>query len=350
MPIMNIKGAAQLFFLTSLVVITSCAPSASPVSANDEQNLQTLNSIETFDELSLLDPTLLKNQIRELSSEDDDEFDAENAIELFSHKNKILVVGDSWAVFPCLYGSMGKMIREQNADLVSDSRCLRTSKLGVRASEWMGSKQDLRVIKFLKNTPRIKYMYLSLGGNDLMGTWTKDFTVAQEQKLFAEINKTVQEIIKKYLDVSPNLKIILSGYDIPHFRPNHTLGLYKTIFSRMGSPIDQKINKALVDFTKYAAQVGNGKNIFYINHIGLAQHYDGVPEDKFPARQTLNPDLISPFNNPAAVGGNINIHSSEDSMINWLYLISDAFHLNHRNYLNVMNHTYRNVLTNIITN
>ena len=341
----------KIFLISTLLIISGCSAEKKAMPAEVTKASQTvlLNSVSTFDQLSLLDDTLLKNQIQEMNSSDEDIL-AEDPENTNNKIDRILIVGDSWAVFPCLFGSMKKMIRHQNINLVNDSRCLKTSKLGIKADEWVGSRQDRRTLKMLKNSPQIKYIYLSLGGNDMMGNWTKDYTTADEIALFEKTSKTIQKIMTNYLNIRSDLKIILSGYDFPHFKTKHTLGLYKTIYDRMGRPSDLRINDTLVRFMQHLSKVENKKNIFFINHIGIAQYYDGVPEDSFPQKSTLHPDLISSFNDSASVGGEVNLHSSDDSMINWFYLANDAFHLSQKNYLNVMNHTYRNILSNIITN
>ncbi len=317
---------------------------------SDEQKVQKLNSVETFSDLSDLEDenSVIMSQIRQIEESNDPQLDQEDKIEIKSNRDKILIVGDSWGSFPCLYNSMGKMIKDVEAKITEDNRCLRTTKLGVEASEWIGSKQDQRVIKFLKNTPRLKYIYLSLGGNDLMGRWNKDFTPQQELELYTLTFNTVQKIMKNYIAIRPDIKIILSGYDFPHFKPNHKIGLYRKIFEKMGSPSDLRINRALAGFSRFMVPIADQKNIFYIHHLGLSQYYDGVPEKNYPAGLTLSPDQISPWSDPSIVGGDINFPSSETSMINWLYIAHDAFHLNTRNYRNIMRHTYDNVLSRII--
>ncbi len=335
---------ARAALLSFFALQFGCSPQT------DAQKTEQLNHVDTYSEFGGLidEDSIAMDKIQEMEESDDPKLDLEDKVEILSNKDKILIVGDSWATFPCLYNSMGKMIDEVNAKITEDNRCLRTTKLGVEASDWIGSKQDLRVIKFLKKTSRIKYLYLSLGGNDLMGNWNKNFTPQQELKLFADTFDVVQKIINNYLEIRPDIKIVLSGYDFPDFKPNHKIGLYKKIFERMLSPSELRINRALVGFTRFMLPIANGKNIFYIHHLGLSQYYDGVPEKNFPARTTLAPDQISPWNDPSVVGGNVNFPSSDKSMINWLFLVRDAFHLNNRMYKNLMIHTYDNTLSHII--
>jgi hypothetical protein len=337
----QIARAAIFIFITFQF---GCSPQT------DEQKIEQLNNVDMYSEFRGLvdEDSIAMDKIQEMEESDNPQLDMEDKVEILSNKDKILIVGDSWATFPCLYNSMGKMIDDVNAKITEDNRCLRTTKLGVEAAQWIGSKQDLRVIRFLKNTPRIKYLYLSLGGNDLMGNWNKSFTPEQELKLFADTFNTVQKIMNNYLSIRPDIKIVLSGYDFPNFKPNHKIGLYKKIYEKMGSPTELRINRALVGFTQFMVPIANKKNTFYVHHLGLSQYYDGVPEKNLPARATLSPDEISPWNDPSIVGGNINFQSSDKSMINWLFLVRDAFHLNTRMYKNLMIHTYYNSLSHII--
>lgn len=304
---------------------------------------------ETYNFSELVDENYVSTeQIEQVQESDDVSYDIEDHTELFSKKDKILIVGDSWATFPCVYNSMGKMIRDVDADIKEDNRCLRTTKLGITGAEWIGSKWDLKTIKFLKETPRLKYLYLSLGGNDLMAVWTKHFTAEQELAVYKKTAATVQKIMERYLAVRPDLKIILSGYDYPHFTPNHKIGLYKKIFERMGSPSPDRINPTLAGLCRYMSGLGNGKNIFYVQHMGLSQFYDGVPENGLEAGRTLSPAQISTWTNPSIVGGDMRYPSSKNSMIHWLFLVRDAFHLNTRMYRKVLHHTYFNTLSHVI--
>ena len=304
---------------------------------------------DTYDFSELVDENYISTEhIEQVQDSDDASYDIEDHTELFSKKDKILIVGDSWASFPCVYNSMGKMIRDVDADFKEDNRCLRTTKLGITAADWIGSKWDLKTLKFLKETPRLKYLYFSLGGNDLMAVWHKDFTAQQEAAAYEKTLQTVKKVINRYLAVRPDLKIIVSGYDYPHFTPNHKIGLYKKIFERMGSPPPERINPTLAGLCKHMSRLANGKNVFYVQHMGLSQYYDGVPERGLEAGKTLSPDKISPWHNPSIVGGDMRYPSSSKSMINWLFIIRDAFHLNTRMYRKVLHHTYFNVLRHVV--
>lgn len=323
-------------------------------SASSDENQQSsenklANVVSYSDITELIDESAVSSQkIQTMQDSDDPNLDIEDQVEVMSKRDKILIVGDSWATFSCVYNALGRALSEVKASISEDNRCLRTSKLGIEAREWIGSKQDKRVIKYLQKTPRLKYLYLSLGGNDMMATWHKDFTLEQEDQMMQKTFADVRKIANRYLAVRPDIKIILSGYDFPHFTPDHVIPLYKEIYERMGKPDHVRLNTALTKFSQDMVSLADGKNIFYIHHLGLSQYYDGVPENNFPAGLTLPPEQISTWHDPAKVGGDVHYQTSEKSMINWMYLARDAFHLGSRMYKNVMLHTYHNLLVHVI--
>lgn len=261
---------------------------------------------------------------------------------------KILIAGDSWAFFTCILNSMGNMIKEKQAPLVEDNRCLRTSKIGITAAEWLESKAHQRVIKYLKSSPNIKYLYLSLGGNDMLREWTQEFTPQEELELFERTSQNLQQTMDSYLTVRPDIKIILAGYDFPNFTFKFTLPLYRKIYKRMLSPSPEVLNSALIRYTQYFSRLNNGKNIFFIHSMGLAQYYYGVPEKGLKPGETTPPEQISTMENPGAVGGVINLQTSRKSMFDWLYILRDAFHLNCNMYKKVMHHAYDNLIVHLL--
>ena len=263
-------------------------------------------------------------------------------------KHRIIIVGDSWAVFPCDMHSLDKVIAQNHSKIHNDERCKSTSRLGIEAGEWLGSIEDKVLTDILKSDQRIKYMYLSLGGNDLLSQWTSDMTAAEEQQLTDKIMLTLQKIMDKYIAISPDLKIVLSGYDYPHFKQNHPIPLYKRIYKKMGEPGAYRINTALADFSRRLVQVVDYKNKYFIHHLGLAHYYDGVGPTVLGLPTTNAPDQISTFDHPEMIGGDLYSKSREQSMMLWLRMFYDAFHLNEQNYYNVMLHTYDNLLVNII--
>ncbi len=332
------------FVLFSSLFILGCGQEAQTQSISSADSAK-FNSVESYQDLLALDSS--GSLIKKMES-DDARLDIEDSEEIKSGKNKILIVGDSWATFPCFYGSLRKALNKADAKIINDSRCLRTSKLGAQAKEWRTLVQHQRTLAFIKANSRIKFIYLTLGGNDLMAEWNKDYTVEQEKKLFEKTFSNIKSVMNDYLAARPDLKIILSGYDFPHFKDKHPIKLYRRTFENMGKPDHSRLNKALIDFTLSLLPIADGKNIFYIHHLGLSQYIDGVPEFGLKAGKTKSPEQISSMLHPEDIGGDANLPSSRKSMINWLFLVRDAFHLQHDNYVALMKHTYDNLLVHLI--
>lgn len=271
------------------------------------------------------------------------EFDPETG-----KKAKIIIAGDSWAMFPCLFGSMRKMLREENFPIVSDKRCFLTSQMGIQADEWLGSDFDRRLTRYLTNDSRIKYVYLSLGGNDLMGYWNTELSAEEELKVYQKTYDTIEKIVKKYTKLRPDVKIILSGYDYGRLTDHNLLSLYTTIYNRMKKPTPAQVNAQLIKFSQFMNPLADRKNIYFIHHLGLSHYYDGVKGENLACETTMNPNEISSWENPLSVGGRQDLPACTSSMINWLNLSEDAIHLSSKNYYWVMKHTYNNLLKHII--
>lgn len=321
------------YLLIFSLALTSVSASAAP----DSIALGLLNKVYDYKDLLNLGWPFSR------PSEDEEPISIANEM-----KDRIIIAGDSWAVFPCDFRSLTKVLSATSMQLVNDGRCKSTSRLGIEAAEWLGSPEDLALTNILKADARVKYMYLSLGGNDLMSLWNTNMTPAQEQAISDKIISIVQKIMNKYLAINPNLKIVLSGYDFTHFKENHPIPLYSRIYKRMGKPGTHRINSALADFSRSMTQVIDYKNKFYIHHLGISHYYDGIGPTVLGLPTTNSPDLISPYNHPEMVGGNLYYKNREESMMLWLKLFYDAFHLNEQNYYNVMLHTYNNMLIHIV--
>ncbi len=321
------KNFNQLFQINLYKAILLLVAFFASLNAQSFENLdrQVLNDLQINEELSAL------------------EFDP-----VSGKKEKIIIAGDSWAVFPCLFGSMRRMLHDNDYPLVSDKRCFRTSRLGIRANQWLGSGPDVRLTRFLKNDTRIKYIYLSLGGNDVMTYWNTSFKPEDEQKLFQMAYDIMEKIIAKYSKLRPDVKIIISGYDYGRLADRNLIPLYTMIYHRMHNPTPEQLNNLLTRFSDSFQNLANGRNIFYIQHLGLSHYYNGVPEKGLPAYKTMSPDEISSHTFPAKFGGDRKLPNGKKSMLNWIGLSRDAIHLSSKNYYYTMKHTYDNVIKFII--
>jgi hypothetical protein len=123
---------------------------------------------------------------------------------------------------------------------------------------------------------------------------------------------------------------------------------YAKKLKEMKNPTTIEINNLMIKSTSIFASLSDRKNIFYIQHLGLAQYYDGVPEYGLAAGQTLSPEQISTFENPLQIGGNPDLPSSPRSMLSWFGFARDEIHISKKNYYRLMNHTYKNLINRIM--
>ena len=99
---------AKAAVLISLLLQYGCS------AQSEEKKIQKLNSVENYSDLADLESEDFAPmaKIREMEESEDPKLDREDKVEIMSAKDKILIVGDSWGTFPCLYNSMGKMIND----------------------------------------------------------------------------------------------------------------------------------------------------------------------------------------------------------------------------------------------
>lgn len=263
----------------------------------------------------------------------------------------VVVAGDSWGFFVCNYKSLDKAFERAGLiDVGTNATCPITTRTGVRAEGWMGSIHDKSTVDALKDKS-VKVLFLSLGGNDLMNHWTKSMTLEQTTEVFTKIKNEVAKITQKYRQLRPDIKILVTGYDYPHFTPNHPVPLYKEAYESMGSPEPVEMNSALVLFTQIMAELHNpSENIFFIHHLGLMHYHFGNSKTGLAPQTTLRPELISSRENPAQIGGDIR-HQSD--VLGMLFSSStgivDAFHLSRRGYDRLADHSLHHYLYDWLT-
>ncbi len=257
-------------------------------------------------------------------------------------KNKIMMAGDSWVYLPCIFGSFNKALKHSNLEQVEILKCRPTSKPGIQAEQWLGSKEHAAVLKNLyqDNNKEIKIIYLSLGGNDFVNYWNDSLNNEEENVVFEKITNNIEQIVGVYNQLRPDIKILISGYDYPRFTSTNKIAQYRKVFARMGEPLPQNINQAIVRFSNMVSTLSNtNKNIFYIQHYGLMHYYIGISQAQIAKGKTLAPDLISSLSEPNKVGGEIDYQGDIKSYLSVL-TISDAFHLSKYGFYKLAEHSF----------
>ncbi len=259
----------------------------------------------------------------------------------------IVVAGDSWAAYACVYKSLDKALKKVGVlDAASNSTCAATTRFGIRAENWLNSAHHKATLVALKDKS-VKALYLSFGGNDVLNFWNKKMTTPEEQVIFDVVTANMEAAINEYRNVRPDIKILLSGYDYPRFIPDHPIKEYVKAYEAMGSPTPFELNMAVLRFSDRVAKLADQKSVFYIHHYGLMHFYLGNPEMGLEAFKTLSPGSISAPEGMVQYGGDPSLQSAKAAMFtiqNNLEPIADAFHLNRFGYEKLAEHSVQHYL------
>lgn len=263
---------------------------------------------------------------------------------------ELIVAGDSWANFLCNDRGYQKMFDERKIkSLKENSDCKKTSKNGLEAGEWIQSEQHQKLLQKIQPGSNIKFVHLSIGGNDLIARWKVEMTSQQESDLFERNYGYIIAIIESLIQKNGDIKVILSGYDFPRFTPDHPISEFRRALENMGNPTPQELNSGLIRYHQYLARrlMSHGeyqKRIFAIHHLGMQHYYDGIEDAGIGPGRTLHPDEISSLAQPETTGGELQFMSNKKSMKKWILGIYDAFHLGEKGNKRLADHIYQNII------
>lgn len=253
-------------------------------------------------------------------------------------KPAFLLVGDSWGQLMCAFGSYDKVL-EEYGHKNKRAECLLTTQSGSRASQWVVPKKLEIVKKVLNYYPDLKVIVLSLGGNDLLGTWNKNMTPDEEKVMMDKIASDFTGVIHQLKAMRPGLRIVVSGYDYPNFDklvPGDVLKAYRELFEKMGEPTPAELNAVIVRFTeRMALEAAQISDVQYASNLGLHQSIYGQEDYNIKPGELHRPDKDN------LVGGDPTLPQSPKALlhINGTKLF-DPYHLNPTSYKNLA----RNVL------
>jgi len=255
-------------------------------------------------------------------------------------EESLLVAGDSWAMFMCIYQSFQDVLWGHGY-LAGVTGCDDATRFGGRADEWTTYSQNTAMVSWLTKDPRITTVYLSIGGNDFFANWTTSLTPAQEQAAFQKIAASIQSIIDEILKLRPDVRVLISGYDYGNFKDySKIISAYTNIYKQMGSPTTAQSQQAVLRLSNVVATLADQKHVFYIQHYGLSQWYYGNKDYNLKPFMTTPPSRISPPSDPAQYGGNPDIEAPEDSLLD-LFGIHDAYHPDLVEFYNIALHSFK---------
>ena len=245
-------------------------------------------------------------------------------------------MGDSWAEFFWLNGSIGEVFAAQgHVDILEKGDA--TTVAGSTAAEWVQPDQLQIIADELAANPTIDIVQLTIGGNDFLagmpgGGWYAGISAAEEEALVQRILGDIRTVIDFILDLDPNYRILLSFYDYPNFEESLSRILSFScsgFFNDLNQPTTQEINQAFQSFNQRLGTLADpSPRISLVDHTGLMQFFFGFPNNGI-APQTIQPP------------GDLSLPSPIDAM----FLSADCIHLSQNGYLlvaqNLWQHFYK---------
>jgi lysophospholipase L1-like esterase len=253
---------------------------------------------------------------------------------------RIMLIGDSWAQLMCIDGSFSDALSELGFQY-TDINCDTTTRVGTTAEYWTNSGRLKIIETSMSLSKNLETIYISLGGNDIIGYWNKNMTTDEENKNAAIVQSQLLQLIDFIQSKKPNVQIVLSSYDylnFQYFMAHQQVPGYVDIYNRMGQPTDQELNLANGRFEQIKVEITKlRKNVKYVNNNGLLQYFYGQSQFGVPAQSTQLPGQAPEFT--PFLGGRPDLPGPSDAFLAVpLINFTDPYHLNAGAYKVIAHH------------
>ncbi|MEX1190972.1 MAG: SGNH/GDSL hydrolase family protein [Brumimicrobium sp.] len=248
-------------------------------------------------------------------------------------KEKVLLVGDSWAFFMGVDGTINNVFDNWGHSDIEFYTNVILSENGAETNDFLEQGKQDEIANQLNNNPDIEVVHLSLGGNDVLGSWKVSFSQAQTDSLKSEVKDSLIAVIDFIKSVKPDIKILWSGYVYPNFEEvisgfwspsDHPF--YGT-WEGMEFPDNEMLNVLLNDFSSdienyYATDT----LVDFVNITGLMQYTFGQDD----ALEVAPFGTYPAFTAPLPIGFE-DYPSPQNAMRNY-GITKDCFHLSVKGY------------------
>lgn len=250
-------------------------------------------------------------------------------------KTKILLVGDSWAFFMNVDGTINDVAADWGHTNVSYYTNLTLSENGAETDDFLTPTKVSELSNRLATMPDLEAVHLSIGGNDFLGSWNVDFTQAQTDALAEAVMARLDTIIANIHAVRPDVHILWSGYVYTNF--GEVIGSLPSFiqsthpffgtWESMGFPTFTQLNTIQNWFQdQIALRYASDPKVTYVKAPGLMQYVFG---------QTTNLAVppggsYAPFSVPLPLG-DPSYPSPQNTMRDY-GITKDCFHLSAAGY------------------
>lgn len=248
-------------------------------------------------------------------------------------QSKVMLIGDSWAFFMGVDGTINNVFDQWGHSDIEFYTNLILSENGAETVDFLQPNKQNEIESQLLSRPEIEVVHLSIGGNDVLGSWNINFTQAQTDSLKLEVKDSLVAVIDFIKSVRPDVKILWSGYVYPNFEEVISDFLIPSehpfygTWEGMEFPDNETINILLNDFS---ADIENhyatDTTVDFVNVTGLMQYTFGQDDALGVAPFGTYPAFTVPLSE-----GFVDYPSPKDAMRNY-GVTKDCFHLSEQGY------------------
>ena len=259
-------------------------------------------------------------------------------------EKRILLVGDSWAFFMNVDQTINKVMKDWGHSNYTYYTDLVLSENGAETDDFLLPAKKQKIQDKLNEFPSINVVHLSIGGNDVLGSWKVNFTNQQTDSLQNAVFQRLDSVITFIKSARPGIQILWSGYTYPNF--GEVIGTLPALLQAqhpfygtwqgMGFPTFAQLNAVQNEFTDLIYNYYlNDTQVKVIPATGLMQYAFGqptalgvAPGGSYPAFTVPmpygKPDYPSPKNTMRDYG-----------------VTKDCFHLSVAGYYEMISHHTR---------
>ncbi|MEZ4915948.1 MAG: SGNH/GDSL hydrolase family protein [Chitinophagales bacterium] len=250
-------------------------------------------------------------------------------------ETKVLLIGDSWAFFMYVDGTIDNVFEKWGHTHYKFLSNPTVAENGAETDDFQGSSKQTEIQNLINDNPSIEAIHLSIAGNDVLGDWNVNFTQAQLDELIDSVYARTLDVVNFLKSTKPGIKIVFSGYVYPNFEEiltvNNPLGnshpFYGT-WNSMGQPTFLQINTILNDFSTLMEDYANTEpQVEFYKAPALMQYTFGQNDVLGVAPGGTYP----PFTQPLPFG-DPSYPSPKESMRDYLGITRDCFHLSPKGY------------------
>ncbi|MCF8278569.1 MAG: T9SS type A sorting domain-containing protein [Flavobacteriales bacterium] len=250
--------------------------------------------------------------------------------------NRVLLVGDSWASFENADQTITEGLRivgHSDKKFVSN---VTIAENGAETDDFLGQAKQDAIQALIDANPEIDIVHLSIGGNDVLGTWNVSWSQHETDSLEQEVAARLEQVITFLKGTRPGMRVFWAGYAYPNFEeviegiaPFQSSHPFYGTWDGMGQPNYIQLNTVLNNFSdSVAAYTDSDPQVDFVRAQAILQHVYGqqTPLGVAPG------GTYQPFDAPMPLGFP-DYPSPIETMRLYAGIFTDCFHLSPEAYL-----------------